>query len=145
VCSNFDSCAILNSQAPKIFCLNNVDFLGNSEVAFFLYTLYNDTRNLWYMNNQMEVLNLCFISFMQLILVLAYPSSLLHVVEYVHKTSVHLVRCLHLQITISQTGPFRVYCSFINQCVWLVSDSFFSFKFLTMLYAGVLLQWCQLF
>jgi hypothetical protein len=37
VCSNFDSCAILNSQAPKIFCLqNNVDFLGNSEVAFFL-------------------------------------------------------------------------------------------------------------
>jgi hypothetical protein len=36
VCSNFDSCAILNSQAPKIFCLqNNVDFLGNSEVAFF--------------------------------------------------------------------------------------------------------------
>ena len=37
VCSNFDSCAILNSQAPKIFCVqNNVDFLGNSEVAFFL-------------------------------------------------------------------------------------------------------------
>ena len=36
MCSNFDSCAILNSQAPKIFCLqNNVDFLGNSEVAFF--------------------------------------------------------------------------------------------------------------
>ena len=34
--TNFDSCAILNSQAPKIFCLqNNVDFLGNSEVAFF--------------------------------------------------------------------------------------------------------------
>ena len=36
MCSNFDSCAILNSHAPKIFCLkNNVDFLGNSEVAFF--------------------------------------------------------------------------------------------------------------
>ena len=36
MCSNFDSCAILNSQAPKIFCLqNNVDFLGNSKVAFF--------------------------------------------------------------------------------------------------------------
>jgi hypothetical protein len=41
VCNNFDSCAILNSYAPKIFCLwNHVDFLGNSEVAFFLYTLY---------------------------------------------------------------------------------------------------------
>ena len=40
VCSNFDSCAILNSQAPKIFLSikNNVDFLGNSEVAFFFYT-----------------------------------------------------------------------------------------------------------
>jgi hypothetical protein len=45
VCSNFDTCAygcaILNSQVPKIFCFyNNVNFLGNSEVAFFLYTLY---------------------------------------------------------------------------------------------------------
>jgi NAD-dependent dihydropyrimidine dehydrogenase PreA subunit len=36
MCSDFDSCAILNSKAPKIFCPeNNVDFLGNSEVAFF--------------------------------------------------------------------------------------------------------------
>jgi hypothetical protein len=44
VCSNFDSCAILNSQAPKIFCLqNNVDFLGNSEVAFFfIHPVYHN-------------------------------------------------------------------------------------------------------
>jgi hypothetical protein len=45
--SNFDSCAILNSQAPKIYCpQNNVDFLGNSEVAgFFIHPVFPKGTN----------------------------------------------------------------------------------------------------
>jgi hypothetical protein len=36
-----------NSQVPKIFYASELqsDFLGNSEVAFFLYTLYAEHKS----------------------------------------------------------------------------------------------------